>query len=154
MNKEYYNNVIKKIIKELIEEKDSIVENITNISTYIEFEKESQDLCKNDLDTINLERNNIGAIYKLIEDLEKLKEQDLKEKQLFIDKQQLFIDKQYEKMKKWVFNKKDKELEELYNWYNVENGDKEDLLNSMFEAYADTNNNKELEERINALIGA
>lgn len=154
MNKEYYNNVIKKIIKELIEEKDSIVENITNISTYIEFEKESQDLCKNDLDTINLERNNIGAIYKLIEDLEKLKEQDLKEKQLFIDKQQLFIDKQYEKMKKWVFNKKDKELEELYNWYNVENGDKEDLLNSMFEAYADTNDNKELEERINALIGA
>ena len=72
MNKDFYNNCIKQYIQDLIETKESCVENIQNIATYINFMKDSQNLDEVDLSAINEERNNIGAIYQLIEDLEKL----------------------------------------------------------------------------------
>lgn len=73
MNKEYYNNCIKQFIKELMEEKESIVEDITIISTHLkEFKSETQDLSKYDINSINEQRNNLGAIYELISDLDKL----------------------------------------------------------------------------------
>ena len=73
MNKEYYNNCIKKYIKDLIEEKDSIAIDIENIASYIDFtEKEDKSLSNCDIKGINERRNNIGAIYQLIEDLDKL----------------------------------------------------------------------------------
>ena len=62
--------------------------------------------------------------------------------------EQQFIDKQYNIMKNWVFNVNEKELEEHYKYYNVKIGDKEDLLNIMFESYCNNYNNEELEERI------
>ena len=73
MNKEYYNNCIKEFIQELIYEKDSIVEDIENITTYIDFKSDSQDLRNSDITSVNQKRNNIGAIYQLIEDLGQLK---------------------------------------------------------------------------------
>lgn len=73
MNKEYYNNCISQFIRKLIDEKESIVEDIENITTYIDFQKDSQDLSNIDLCSVNKKRNDIGAIYQLIEDLEKLK---------------------------------------------------------------------------------
>lgn len=73
MNKEYYKNCIKQFIKELMEEKDSIVEDISNIATYLsEHKTESQDLGRLDISAINERRNNMGAIYQLIEDLNDL----------------------------------------------------------------------------------
>ena len=73
MNKEYYNNCIKQYIRELIEIKDDYAREIGEIATYIDFQKEKQDLDRLDLSAINEKRNNIGAIHQLIEDLEKLK---------------------------------------------------------------------------------
>lgn len=73
MNKDYYNNCIKQYIKELIEIKDNYIEEIQEIATYIDFQKDKQDLDRLDLLSINEKRNNIGAIYQLIEDLDKLR---------------------------------------------------------------------------------
>ena len=68
------------------------------------------------------------------------------------EEEDIFIDKQYEKMKKWIFSTENYNLTEHYSWYEVEEGDKEDLLNTMFESYCDTYDNEELEERINDLL--
>lgn len=57
----------------------------------------------------------------------------------------------YNKMKKWVYSTPEKELKEHYKWYGVLEGDKEDLLNIMWESYCDTYNYDELVERINDL---
>ena len=62
------------------------------------------------------------------------------------------MDEFYEIMKNYIYNADEKELKEHYNWYNVKIGDKEDLLNIMFESYCDTYNNEELEERFKDLL--
>lgn len=72
MNKEYYKNCLKQYIKELIEIKENYVDEISNIATYIDFQAKNNNLDRLDLLAINEKRNNIGAIYKLIEDLDKL----------------------------------------------------------------------------------
>lgn len=64
------------------------------------------------------------------------------------EKEQIFIEKQYQTMKDYIYNASEEELEEHYNWYNVVKGDKEDLLNVMFESYRNSYDNKELEKRI------
>lgn len=64
------------------------------------------------------------------------------------EKEQIFIEKQYQTMKDYIYNASEEELEEHYNWYNVVKGDKEDLLNIMFESYCNSYDNKELEKRI------
>ena len=84
----------------------------------------------------------ITQLRELLNDIEKQK----------IKEENEFYDKQYEKFEKWIYNASDKELEEHYNWYNVEKGDKEDLINTMFESYCDTYSGKELEERCNMLL--
>ena len=65
----YYKNLIDKEIKYLIEEKENLVEEITNIATY--FEKDIN-LTRLDIEAINDKRQEIKAIYDLIEDLNKL----------------------------------------------------------------------------------
>lgn len=72
MNKEYYNNCLKQFVKELIELKENYVEEIQEIATYIDFQEDNNDLDRLDLGAINEKRNNIGAIYQLIEDLDRL----------------------------------------------------------------------------------
>lgn len=61
-----------------------------------------------------------------------------------------FIDKQYEKMKKYIYNTSDEELEKHYQWY--QEFDREHLLNSMFESYCCTYNDEELEKAIDKLL--
>ena len=61
--------------------------------------------------------------------------------------------KQYDKMKDYIMNiATEEELKEHFNWYKVNNENKIDLLNTMFESYCNNYNNKELEERINDLF--
>ena len=72
MNKEYYNNCIKQFIKELMEEKENYASEIGEIATYIDFQSENNNLGRLDISAINEKRNNMGAIYELIENLNKL----------------------------------------------------------------------------------
>lgn len=72
MNKDFYKNCIKSYIKELIEIKDNYSEEIAYISTYIDIQAKDNNLNRSDTLAINEKRNNMGAIYKLIEDLDKL----------------------------------------------------------------------------------
>lgn len=72
MNKDFYKNCIKSYIKELIEIKDNYSEEIADISTYIDIQAKDNNLNRSDTLVINEKRNNMGAIYKLIEDLDKL----------------------------------------------------------------------------------
>jgi hypothetical protein len=59
----------------------------------------------------------------------------------------------YEKMKKYIFElASEEELKEHYDWYKVAIGDKEDLLNTMFESYANSYDDKELLERCKDLL--
>lgn len=70
-----------------------------------------------------------------------------------MEEEHIFIEKQYETMKKYIFElATEEELEEHYNWYKVKKGDKEDLLNIMFESYCNSYGNEELEEKIKDLL--
>lgn len=76
MNKEFYNAYVNQFIKQLIEEKERVVEDIIEISSTFETHgkmPKSLDLSKDEIRRINLLRNSMGALYQLIEDLEKLK---------------------------------------------------------------------------------
>ena len=69
------------------------------------------------------------------------------------EEEDIFIDKQYEKMKKYIMEiATGEELKGHFKWYGVENENRDDLLNTMFESYCNTYDNKELEERINDLL--
>ena len=72
MSIEEYNNYIRRFIRELIEEKDLLSEEISSIATFINHEEESQDLDNFDIQAINIKRNCMESIYQLIEDLYKL----------------------------------------------------------------------------------
>ena len=74
MNKEYYNNCINRVIQFLIEEKETYCEEITEIATHLgDYESDNKNLDRLNLGAINDKRNNMGAIYELIADLEKLR---------------------------------------------------------------------------------
>ena len=60
-------------------------------------------------------------------------------------------DRLYEALKYYVYNASPEELKEHYEWYNVEIGDEEDLINTMYESYYDSFDELELEERIKYL---
>ena len=62
------------------------------------------------------------------------------------------IDLCYELMKQYIYNATEEELKEHYNWYKVKEGDREDLLNIMFESYANSYDNEELLIRCKDLI--
>ena len=62
------------------------------------------------------------------------------------------IDLCYELMKQYIYNASEEELKEHYNWYKVKEGDREDLLNIMFESYANSYDNEELLIRCKDLI--
>lgn len=63
-----------------------------------------------------------------------------------------FYNKQYEKISKWIYKKNDDELEEHYKWYDVPKGYKVELINTMFDSYAETYDKDELEKRCNMLL--
>lgn len=69
------------------------------------------------------------------------------------DKEHKFIEEQYDKMKKYILEiASEEELKEHYEWYKIENENRIDLLNTMFESYCNNYDNEELEERINDLL--
>lgn len=54
----------------------------------------------------------------------------------------------YSKIKDYVYNTDDVGLDEDYTWYNVQVGDKEDLINIMYESYLNNYNENELKDII------
>lgn len=54
----------------------------------------------------------------------------------------------YNKIKDYVYNTDDVGLDEDYTWYNVQVGDKEDLINIMYGSYLNNYNENELEDII------
>ena len=77
MNKEFYNKHIKEYIRNLIEEKDKIAEDISINATYIDFNSKTTNLSQFDINEINKMRNNISTIYQLIEDLNELMKKEV-----------------------------------------------------------------------------
>lgn len=63
-----------------------------------------------------------------------------------------FYNEQYKKMEKWIKRASEKELEDMYDWYNLEKGDRYELLYTMWESYSETYSKEELEERCNMLL--
>lgn len=74
MNKKY-NELLNSAIDILIEKKDYFVENINDIASIVEYHSynDNVDLSKSDIETINEDRQYLLAIYKLINDLDKLR---------------------------------------------------------------------------------
>jgi hypothetical protein len=68
------------------------------------------------------------------------------------DMQDSFLNEQYEKMKEYIYNTSDEELKRHNVWYKVDYGDKVELVDTMFESYCNTYDDKELEKRINDLL--
>lgn len=73
MNKEYYTKLIVTQINYLIEEKENLCGEITEIATYFDDREKDISLGRLDIGAINDKRQEIAAIYKLIEELEYLK---------------------------------------------------------------------------------
>lgn len=59
------------------------------------------------------------------------------------------LDKFYGELKDYIFNNSNEELEDNYSWYNVEYGDKTDLLNQMYESYLNSYSDEELRMILN-----
>lgn len=53
------------------------------------------------------------------------------------------VDESYEIMKKYIMAASEEELKRHFEWYKVENENRDDLLNTMFESYANTYPNDE-----------
>ena len=68
------------------------------------------------------------------------------------NEEESITDKCYDMMKAYIYNATEEELKEHYDWYKVAIGDKEDLLNTMFESYANNYDDKELLERCKDLL--
>lgn len=69
------------------------------------------------------------------------------------EKEHIFYEEQYNKMKKWILEIADEEeLKEHFKWYKIENENRIDLLNTMFESYCNNYDDEELKERINDLL--
>ena len=63
-------------------------------------------------------------------------------------KEKMLINYLYKKMKKYIYKSSDEELKKHYDWYEVENGNKLELLEVMFESYYETYNIYKLKEEI------
>lgn len=63
-------------------------------------------------------------------------------------KEKALINYLYKKMKKYIYKSSDEELKKHYDWYEVENGNKSELLEVMFESYYETYNIYKLKEEI------
>lgn len=63
-------------------------------------------------------------------------------------KEKILINYLYKKMKKYIYKSSEKELKRHYDWYQVENGNKLELLEVMFESYYETYNINELKKQI------
>ena len=101
---------------------------------------------------VDIYRYNIPELIKVLNDCRiDITYEELTEKELLTE-ETIFYDKQYEKMKKWIYSATEEELEEHYDWYNVEKEDKEDLLNTMYESYCDTFDKEDLEKRCDMLL--
>ena len=73
MKKEYFNNIISYSINFLIEKNDSLCEEIMEIATYLDFNENDISLGRLDIGAINDKRQEMYAIYELIDKLEELK---------------------------------------------------------------------------------
>lgn len=63
-------------------------------------------------------------------------------------KEKKLINYLYKKMKKYIYKSSNEELKEHYDWYEVKNRNKLELLEVMFESYYETYNINKLKEEI------
>lgn len=63
-------------------------------------------------------------------------------------KEKMLINYLYKKMGKYIYKSSDEELKRHYDWYQVKNGDKSELLEVMFESYYETYNIVKLKKEI------
>lgn len=63
-------------------------------------------------------------------------------------KEKILINCLYKKMKKYIYKSNDEELKRHYDWYEVENGNKSELLEVMFESYYETYNIDKLKQEL------
>lgn len=69
-----YEKLVDNIIKDLIEEKDRVSDEIAEITTFIDLQRKDNSLTKWEIDYISKKRNELSTYYELIDDLEYLKE--------------------------------------------------------------------------------
>jgi hypothetical protein len=81
------------------------------------------------------------------EDLEYL---GIKDKQL---EDRAFYDKCYNLLYNYTLKTSDKDLKELYDWYDVEYGAETSLCNIMFESLCNNYDKDKLEEEIKKIVG-
>ena len=69
-----YEKLVDNIIKDLIEEKDRVSDEIAEITTFVDLQRKDNSLTKWEIDYISKKRNELSTYYELIDDLEYLKE--------------------------------------------------------------------------------
>lgn len=69
-----YEKLVNNIIKDLIEEKDRVSDEIAEITTFVDLQRKDNSLTKWEIDYISKKRNELSTYYELIDDLEYLKE--------------------------------------------------------------------------------
>lgn len=69
-----YEKLVDNIIKDLIEEKDKVSDEIAEITTFVDLQRNDNSLTKWEIDYISKKRNELSTYYELIDDLEYLKE--------------------------------------------------------------------------------
>ena len=65
--------IINNIIRDLIEEKDKVSDDIAEITTFVDLLSPDKSLSKWDIEYINKRRNELSIYYEIIDDLEELK---------------------------------------------------------------------------------
>lgn len=75
MEKDYYKNLIIMEINHLVNRKDMLSNEIGEIATYLDTRENNVDLTRIDIESINKLRNEMKAIYDLIDKLEELKKE-------------------------------------------------------------------------------
>lgn len=75
MKKDYYKNLIIMEINHLVNRKDMLSNEIGEIATYLDTRENNVDLTRIDIESINKLRNEMKAIYDLIDKLEELKKE-------------------------------------------------------------------------------
>lgn len=95
-------------------------------------------------DEIDIYKSKLGLTDEDLEYLD-LKDDELEEKQ--------FIDYCYHLLSAYIIKTDDKDLKELYDWYDVEYGAETSLCNIMFESLCNSYDNKRLEEEIKKIVG-
>ena len=75
------------------------------------------------------------------------------DKMHFINEEREFLDYCYHLLYNYILKTSDKDLKELYDWYDVEYGAETSLCNIMFESLCNNYDKDKLEEEIKKIVG-